>query len=86
MTLILRKKKSKLMDKTQCIAFIKNAINVSMDEVIYNNSGTNKTYITDGLATCVAVVLYGSDGGYSTLLLICPVKLQSRMINEKRRY
>lgn len=66
MTLILRTKKLKLMDKEQCFAFIKNAVNVSMDDVIYNNVGTNKTFITDGLATCAAVVMYGSDSGCST--------------------
>ncbi|HAT2056100.1 TPA: hypothetical protein JBB31_08380 [Legionella pneumophila subsp. pneumophila] len=60
MTLILKMKKFKLMAKEQCFAFIKNAVNVGMDEVIYSN-GTNKTFITDGLATCAAVAIYGSD-------------------------
>ncbi|HAT8178691.1 TPA: hypothetical protein JA361_04275 [Legionella pneumophila] len=64
MTLILRVKKLKLMPKEQCFAFIKNAVNVGMDEVIYSN-GTNKTFITDGLATCAAVAIHGSDSGYS---------------------
>ncbi|HDS3846278.1 TPA: hypothetical protein QHY93_001925, partial [Legionella pneumophila] len=64
MTLILKMKKFKLMAKEQCFAFIKNAVNVGMDEVIYSN-GTNKTFITDGLATCAAVAIYGSDSGCS---------------------
>jgi hypothetical protein len=66
MSLILKKKKFKLMAEEQCFAFVKKAVNVSMDEVIYNNSGTNKTFLTDGLATCAAVVMYGIDSGYST--------------------
>ncbi|HAT1597076.1 TPA: hypothetical protein ACQ53F_002318 [Legionella pneumophila] len=64
MTLILKMKKFKLMAKEQCFAFIKNAVNVGMDEVIYSK-GTNRTFITDGLATCAAVAIYGSDGDCS---------------------
>ncbi|MCW8396836.1 hypothetical protein [Legionella sp. PATHC039] len=57
-------KKFKLMAKEQCFTFIKNAINIGMDKVIYSN-GTNKTFITDGLATCAAVAIYCSDSGCS---------------------
>lgn len=53
------------MAKEQCFAFIKNAVNVGMDEVIYSK-GKNKTFITDGLATCAAVAICGSDSGCST--------------------
>jgi hypothetical protein len=65
MTLILRKKKFKLLAKDQSIAFVKDAVNVSMDEVVYLN-GTSKTVITDGLATCAAVALYGINSGCSS--------------------
>ncbi|KTD82964.1 hypothetical protein [Legionella waltersii] len=65
MTLILRKKKIKFLAKDQSIAFIKDAVNVSMDEVVYLK-GKNKTVITDGLATCAAVAFYGMNSDCSS--------------------
>ena len=66
MTLILKTKKSKFGTHEQLQVIVKGAVNVPMNEVAFDNSGGNKTFITDALATCAAIALYGNNIGFPT--------------------
>lgn len=50
----------------QCLAFVADAVNVAMNEVVHDDNPGIKTFVTDGLATCAAVAFGGSDLGHST--------------------
>ena len=66
MTILLKAQKSKFGSKNQLQVIVKNAVNILMDEVIFDNTGSDKTFITDGLATCSGIALYGDDSGFSS--------------------
>ncbi|MDI1352578.1 MAG: hypothetical protein PSV35_07390 [bacterium] len=65
MAVTLKTIKFKYMSEKQYVAFVKNAINVPMDKIAFDECGKNKTFITDALATCIAVVMYGSKNNPS---------------------
>jgi hypothetical protein len=61
MPLILKNQKSKFGSHNQLQIIVRGAVNVPMNDVVFDDNGANKTYITDGLATCAAVALYGEN-------------------------
>lgn len=66
MTIFLKIQKSKFCLSNQLQVTVRDAVNVSMNEVVYNNSGVDKTYLTDGLGTCAAIALFGDGSDFST--------------------
>lgn len=65
MPLRLEVVQSKFSDHWQLRVLVSDAMNVLMNEVAYDHSHGNKTFLTDGLATCAAIALYGEDPGCS---------------------
>ena len=51
----------------KCLAFVTDAVNVLMNEVVYDDKPGVKTFVTDALATCAAVAFFGADLGHTTV-------------------
>jgi hypothetical protein len=93
MTLILKTKRSKYSAHDQLQVIVTGAVNVVMNEIAYDNNAEGKTFITDGLVTCVAIALYGSDLGFSTVFThMCSEststddKRKEKVLNEMLEY
>ena len=65
MTLILKVHKFKYVSP-QLLVWVDEAVNVAMNEVIYDDRPGAKTYITDALVTCVALAFYSTDKRFTT--------------------
>lgn|SRR3990167_620578 len=60
------RRKSRVISKelTDEKVIVSQAVNVLMDEVLFQFQVGEKTFITDGLATCAAIAIYGGPPNY----------------------
>lgn len=74
---------SRFSSHWQLRVLVSDAMNVLMNEIAYDDNCGDKTFLTDGLATCAAIVIYGEDPGCS--MAFTHMSSESILSDDKRK-